>query len=174
MVRKVQALVATWLLALSSCGCPTAQQWFQIGAGLIPIVLQTVTSLRTPSGSLSPNAEATLTKFSGIATTILNDAAADFKTAATTSGVIPKINAELTQLQTQAQALIPQFTGNAKVLAWVNAILADTTDIVNLVPVIQGVVSPAMVGQMTPMKYQKAKALKGVFQERLKVLQAAS
>ena len=160
-------------LTLSSSGCPTAEQWFQIIAGLVPIVVQTVGSLQTANGGLSASAEATLVSFGKTATTILDDVAADVKTAQSSTAVISKLDAELSQLQTQAQALVPQFTSNTKVLAWVNAILADVTDMVNLVPVIQGAASASAMSvskQMTPQKFRKAKSLKGIFQERLNSL----
>lgn len=161
-------------MAFSQAGCPTAQQWFQIAAGLIPIVLQTVSGLQTGNGGLSPAAEGAIQTFSATATTILNDISADINIVQTTPGVIPKIDAELAQLQKQAQALIPQFTNNPKVLAWVNAILADAIDLANLVPVIQAGGGTAHA-QTTVVKMKvslpKAQSYQDLFKQRLAVAQ---
>lgn len=152
-------------------GC-NDQEWFQIAAGLIPIVLQTVSAFTAPA-SLSPAALASLTQYATLAKTILDDAAADVKLAQNTPGVIPKLQAELTQLQQQSQALIPQFTGNKAVLTWANAILADVIDLIGLIPVVQGggVTAKAAAVKKAP-SVAALKDYQAVFQARLGQVQA--
>jgi hypothetical protein len=163
-------LVAILCPALILSGC-SAEQWFQIAASLVPIVLQTVGALKTGSGGLSTAQQAALTNFGSLATTILNDVAADIKVAETTTGVIPKIDAELAQLQQQAQALVPQFTRNIAILNWINAILADAIDLANLVPVIQQTASSGATANIqivrTKVSLPKAKTYKSLFEYRL-------
>jgi hypothetical protein len=169
MLRKASVVGLVFILLLAGCN---VQEWFQIAAGLVPIVLQTVSGFQTANGGLPPSAEAAITAFGNTATAILNDVAADIQTAQTNTAVIPKIDAELKQLQAQAQALIPQFTGNAKVLAWVNAILADVIDIVNLVPVVQQSSSAHVSIVKMKVSLPAAKNYQAVFQHRLQVAQS--
>jgi hypothetical protein len=151
-------------------GC-SAAEWFEIAAQLIPVVLQTVSGLVTANGGLSQSAIATLTVFSTDATTILNDVSADIKTVQTTPGIIPKIDALLAQLKTQAQALLPRFTGNNKVLGWIDAIIADVIDLAGLVPIFSSATASVSVVKMK-VSLPAAKNYQVVFQHRLQVAQA--
>jgi hypothetical protein len=175
---KGSAITGLVIVGIDEAGCPTAEQWFQIAAGLVPIVLQTVSGLETGVGGLSPDALAAITTFGSVSTTLLNDVAADIKTAQTDTTVIPKIQALLMQLQTQAKALLTQFAGNDKISAWVNAILADAIDLFNLVPVLQQAAGTSTsLAKVTVIKTNvslpKAKTYKAVFEHRLAVAKAA-
>jgi hypothetical protein len=157
-------------LSMEAFSC-NPEEWFQIAAGLLPIVLQTVSAFETGNGGLPASAEAAITTFGTDATQILNDVTADIKTVQTTPGVIPKIDALLAQLKTQAQTLLPQFTGNSKVLGWINAILADAIDLANLVPVVTTVTANVRVVKMK-VSLPSAKNYEAIFQHRLQVAQA--
>jgi hypothetical protein len=178
MKRKFLAVAMLVPFVLYSSGCPTAQQWFQIAAGLVPIVLQTVSSLQVAGGGLSPNAQTALATFSNDATTILNDVAADIGIVQTNVGIVLKIDALLKQLQAQSQALLPQFSGNTQVSAWISAILADTIDLMNLVPVIQQATgaTPAARPRIvaTKVSLPTAQSYQSIFKHRLNVVQAAA
>lgn len=170
-------VVGVATIGVGEAGCPSAEEWFQIAAGLVPIVLQTVGSFETANGGLPPSVEATITNFSNIATSILNDVAADIAIAKSDTSVIPKIDAQLANLQTQAQQLLSKFSGNNKVLGWINAILADVTDLVNLVPVFQQTTATATQRAKVTVVTVKvslptAKSYQLLFQHRLQSAKA--
>jgi len=168
---KGSAVTGIALVGISEAACPSVEEWFQIAASLVPIVLQTVSGLETGVGGLSPVAASLISSFGSDATAILNDIATDIKTVQTNPSIISKIDALLTQLQTQAQALIPQFTDNSKILAWIKAILADALDLSNLVPVVTGVTANVRVVKMK-VSLPSAKNYEAIFQHRLQAAQA--
>jgi hypothetical protein len=180
-IARGTAGVAVGVIGIGDAGCPTAQQWFQIAAGLVPIALQTVSSLQLGTGAFSPAVEAGLTTFSNDATTILNDVATDIGKVQADPTFIAKIDDLLTQLKSQANALVPQFLGTTTAGKWINAILADAIDLLSLVPIIQQTTSGTANARVTTVKVIKtrvslptAQSYQSIFKHRLNVVQAAA
>jgi hypothetical protein len=160
-------------VTIAETGCPSLEQWFQVAAGLLPIVLQTVEGLETGNGGLSAEEEAVIQNFGKSATTILNDVTTDIGLVKNNTGIIPTISALLSSLQKQAQQILPQFTTNAKVTGWVNAILADAIDLFGLVPVVTlGSSNVRVVVVTMKVSIPSLKNLQQVFQHRLQVAQS--
>lgn len=173
--RRMLALLMQLPLILYTSGCPTAEQWFQIAAGLVPIAIQTVGALKFGSGTVSPAVVTQLTNWGNGVSTLFKDVAADIATAQTNQAVIPKIDAELTQIEQQANQLLPQFTGNTAVVTWIDSIVADAIDIANLVPIVQTATSGATPSvRVVKMKvaYPTAQSYQQLFQQRLAQVQS--
>jgi hypothetical protein len=163
-------------------GC-SAEEWFKVIAGLIPVAIQTVGGLTLGPLGLSAADLAFLNSFSQGAVTILNDIEADVNlvTSSDTSA-IPTIDSLVQQLQTQTNGVLSSLhvtnaTSLKNITAWVNSILADVVDIANLVPVFQqSAPSPTAAARVKIVRMKtslpKASALQSVFQQRLAAVKA--
>jgi hypothetical protein len=160
-------------VVVAETGCPSLEQWFQVAAGLLPIVLQTVEGLETGNGGLSAAEEVVIQNFGKSATAILNDVTTDIGLVKNNTGIIPTISALLSSLQKQAQQILPQFTTNAKVTGWINAILADAIDLFSLVPIVTfGSSNVRAVVVTMSVSIPSLKNLQQIFQHRLQVAQS--
>ena len=171
-----------WLVlsfaAVFAAGCFTAAQWFTLIGDLLPIVTQTFLGMSSAvNGGSVPAAEVTaVDNLSQQGQDILSKIGALVQTASTANaaGTAGQIQALITQLQGDVNGFLTDVSIKnssrfAEYEAVANVLLADASDIAGLVPIFSSSSSAnlTVVKQMTSARYHKAKALKGIFQERL-------
>lgn len=179
-LSKTAAVSTVGLIGLGEAGCPTAEQWFQIAAGLVPIAIQTVGGLTLGPLGLSAADLAFLNTFSQGAVTLLNDVEADVKlVTSSNTAPIPTIDSLIQQLQTQTNGVLTALhvtnpLALKNISTWITSILSDVADIANLVPVFQqaGVAAPNVKIVRMKTTLPKASALQAVFQQRLAIVKA--
>jgi len=176
------ALVSMLAVVLVISGCWTAQQWFTLVGALLPIIGQTYIQF---SGFASghPTSAAEVALVQGL-TSAGQDAIT--RTEAIIAAVkagdqsrLGELKTVLSQLQQNvngflADAQIKNSANFAEYSGYAQAILADVSDVIALIPVIvpAPVVAAAKAGGRTStvtmsVSYGKAKGLPGVFSERL-------
>jgi hypothetical protein len=180
MTRKARFWAVAGL-AVMLAGCFTAQQWFQLIGGLLPIVVQTFTGLTAAAngGSITPGEQTAINNFASQGQDILSKIGALVQTATTANaqGTAAQVSVLITQLKGYVNSFLADVNiKNSAHLAeyegYANTILTDAQDIVALIPVFTTApagTTAARVSVTTQMnaKYSKAKSLKGVFEERL-------
>lgn len=179
--KRIASSILAVVLAVLMVGCPTAQQWFDIVGGLLPIIGQTYlqfygyTSGHAPDPGDIARVQA-LTTAGQDAIKQVEALIAAYKAAPANTGVLGQANAILTQLQ----ASVNNFLNDAQIKnsanfnnysSFAEAILTDVQDVIGLIPVVTTVVQAQNKGATStvtmPTSYHKAKSLKSVFQERL-------
>ena len=176
MVQTRRAFIATvgmGAVAFSEEGC-SAEEWFQLALGLLPITLNTVTGLGAILGLPTGDAAA-ITAFAGDATTLLNDVKADVQAFQTSSDptLIGKIQSLLTSLKTQSASIagslqVKDPTLLGKVEAFTNALVGDAVDLLSLLPTVTTAGASVRVIPSTT----SPKHMRSVFQHRLDVAKA--
>ena len=170
------ALVSLLSIMLVLSGCWTAQQWFDIVGALLPIIGQTYLQFYgfASKGGVDPADVAlvqtlttagqdAITQVEGIIAAVkAGDQSGLGKAKSVLAALQSSVNSFLTDAQIKNSAHFSEYSGFAQ------AILADVTDVIALIPVIT---PPAAAGRRATVavgvSYSKAKGLPSVFQERL-------
>lgn len=175
-------LAVVLCLALVVSGCPTAQQWFDIVGAILPIVGQTYLQFYGFAQGGTPDAAdvALVQKLTSAGQDAIKQVEAlvnaykqskDTTKLGETKAILAQLQASVDAFLTDAQIKNSTRFGDYKNFA--EAILADITDLIALIPIIV----PPPAGSKTGVtvirenvSYSKAKGLKGIFEERLSKL----
>jgi hypothetical protein len=162
--------------ALLQVACWTAQQWFDLISALLPILGQTYLQFYgfASKGGVDPADVAlvqrlttagqdAITRIQGIITAVkAGDQSRLGELKSVLTALQADVNGFLTDAQIKNSAHFNEYSGFAQ------ALLADVTDIIGLVPVITPVKAiRGAVRVAVPTEYHQAKALPAIFKERL-------
>lgn len=181
-MRKVSKGILAVVLSccIIASGCWTAKQWFDIVGALLPIIGQTYLQFYgfASKGGVDPADVAlvqtltsagqdAITRVEAIITAVkAGDQSRLGELKTVLAQVQANVNGFLTDAQIKNSAHFAEYSGYAQ------AILADVTDVIALIPVIATPASVKRAGGTVsvvtiPTSYSKAKSLPAVFNERL-------